>query len=281
MNKEVLKLSIDKYYKLANIFKSKEWLIDENNNNSRFNKYYKMLIALDEKEQELILKLSERFLHINQPMYLEELKKPIENLIENNPEVSKYYVLPMISKKDKGNISKSAFQILYLFKGSSLSEFVDLKGCQFQTIANIEKFFLNKECLKKNERILFVDDFMGTGDTAIEALEYFHELAPKIVNENISLMSIVIHNMAIRKLDIDFDLVYKYEIKKGITDFFDGDDLDDSVQLMKNIEKKLKGLRQEFSFGYKQSEALVSMQRIPNNTFPIYWIDKNISPYER
>lgn len=281
MKKEVSKLSIDKYYKLSKIFTTKEWTIEEVNINSRFNRYCKMLLALDEGEQEFMLKLSEHFLHINQPMYLKELKQPIEMLIAKNCEISKYYVLPMISKKDKDNQSKSAFQILYLFKGSSLSEIVDLKGCEFQVIGNLEKFFLTRRFLKKNERILFVDDFMGTGDTAIEAIEYFHELAPDITNENISLLSIVIHNIAIRKLGSDFDLVYKYEIKKGISDYFKGNDLDDSVQLMKNIEKKLKGLTQEFSFGYKQSEALVSMQRIPNNTFPIYWKDKSISPYER
>ena len=55
----------------------------------------------------------------------------------------------------------------------------------------------------------------------------------------------------------------------------------DAVSTMQNIERRLDELIDEFKFGYKGSEALVCLERCPNNTFPIYWLTKNIAPYER
>lgn len=42
---------------------------------------------------------------------------------------------------------------------------------------------------------------------------------------------------------------------------------------MHSIEKIIKVNNQNI-FGYSQSEALVCMERCPNNTFPIYWLPK-------
>lgn len=33
-------------------------------------------------------------------------------------------------------------------------------------------------------------------------------------------------------------------------------------------------VNEEFQFGYDHSEALVKMIRTPNNTFPVYWLQK-------
>lgn len=49
-----------------------------------------------------------------------------------------------------------------------------------------------------------------------------------------------------------------------------------SVELILATDKRFE---QDYSFGYKESEALVTMTRTPNNTFPLYWfeakLDKN------
>ena len=39
---------------------------------------------------------------------------------------------------------------------------------------------------------------------------------------------------------------------------------------MKEIEKLIPGDK-FFSFGYNKSEALVTLNRTPDNTFPIFW----------
>ena len=48
---------------------------------------------------------------------------------------------------------------------------------------------------------------------------------------------------------------------------------------MRSIEEIIK-VNDQNIFGYGQSEALVCMERCPNNTFPIYWLPKK-APYAR
>jgi hypothetical protein len=41
------------------------------------------------------------------------------------------------------------------------------------------------------------------------------------------------------------------------------------LSIMTEIEKLIPG--NHFSFGYNQSEALITLMRTPDNTFPIFW----------
>ena len=50
---------------------------------------------------------------------------------------------------------------------------------------------------------------------------------------------------------------------------------------MNHFKEKAMKTKSEFHFGYGESEALVCMERCPNNTFPIYWATKKLAPYER
>jgi hypothetical protein len=52
---------------------------------------------------------------------------------------------------------------------------------------------------------------------------------------------------------------------------------------MKKIEEKLN-VEKKYLFGYKRSEALISLIRTPNNTFPVFWKTyqhNNIVPFSR
>lgn len=81
-NKNVV--SISAYAQLKNVFKNNEWEIIENMNYGKFEKYFNLLKILNENEQYLILELTSRFLHINQPKYLQNIKKAINKLIDLN-----------------------------------------------------------------------------------------------------------------------------------------------------------------------------------------------------
>ena len=43
---------------------------------------------------------------------------------------------------------------------------------------------------------------------------------------------------------------------------------------MHEIEDILK-VDSKYSFGFNQTEALISLIKTPNNTFPVYWYEKN------
>ncbi len=51
---------------------------------------------------------------------------------------------------------------------------------------------------------------------------------------------------------------------------------------MESIEKKIKPHKNE-KLGFKSSEALITLIRTPNNTFPVFWKQKKdrIAPFPR
>lgn len=63
------KLSISKLDVLGEIFEQKEWPIDHDNGVSRFNKYVKMLESMSDHEQDMMLELTKRFMHIKYEDY--------------------------------------------------------------------------------------------------------------------------------------------------------------------------------------------------------------------
>ena len=67
---------------------------------------------------------------------------------------------------------------------------------------------------------------------------------------------------------------------KGMSEKYHGVELKDMIKLMEEIEEILgqdEKFDRDYKFGYKSSEALVSLIRTPNNTFPIYWYNTKIS----
>lgn len=277
------KLSISKLDVLGEIFEQKEWPIDHDNGVSRFNKYVKMLESMSDHEQDMMLELTKRFMHIKYEDYFTILLDVVKKIIEENPQINQYYVLPALSKQDEaeGRLDKSSINLLYLFKRGELEEALGTDKIHFQVVKDKERL-LKKE-IKNNEKILIVDDFIGSGETIEESLDLYNinkDDGPDI--NNIIVLSLVAHMQGLSYLSkIDVSIYYGIVIHKGISDNFTGDTKDTYITLMKQIEDRIPKITEDNRFGYKQCEALLHMYRIPNNTFPIYWLHRNISPYKR
>lgn len=270
---------------LMNIFQEKSWPMN-NSPYSCFNKYCNTLDLLDLEEQRLFLDITRRFIHINQPLYCQHAAKAITKLLLRYPDVKTYYVSTLTPEKDEGDPSKSACQVLYLFKGNTLKNAIDIKGVRFQVIANLNRYNTQLTSLKPDERILLVDDFMGTGETAVDAVAFFGKKVKFIPENKITIFTIVAHKIGCNFIESsDVDIVFSEYVECGISDYYKEEDLKNAVMTMTKIEDRLvaskcRKLHKKFRFGYEHSEALVCMERCPNNTFPIYWLPIN-SPYER
>ena len=131
--------------------------------------------------------------------------------------------------------------------------------------------------------LVFVDDYIGTGETAMEAAKYLAKAQPRLTNwGNVCFLTIAAQKEGIKYLENHGYQVYvAEEYGRGISDYYKGKRLDTAREMMTQIESGLKELDDEFRFGYKQSEGLVCMERCPNNIFPIYWLTKHDAPYER
>ena len=274
------KLKFDNLYSLGKVFQGNGWDIIQDRPNSRFSKYARLLEHLEVNEQKLILELTKRFKYFDISSYKELLCKALEKILMTFTK-EKFYVFPAMVRKDAGKI-KSATTVYYQFRGDTLGEHVDLKSSKFHCFED-EKDFSQKKTLKKNEKILIVDDFIGSGETMVEVALDIMDQYSFINQKDIVFLSLVAHEKGIKYLNYYgcVDVFYALKINRGISDYYEGEQRQLNTETMQQIEAKIKGLKDKFKFGYEQCEALLHMERIPNNTFPIYWCWKGVSPYKR
>lgn len=270
-------LSIAQLEKLKNLFAQKQWPIVEEEGLSVFERFYQTLLLLDDDEQDFLIKLTYRFEHIPLRDYLNYMVEPLKRLRQDAGKNNLMFVT-CTPKVDVGAV-KSSSAVLYQLKGTTLKQHMQLNPKV--VIENIQK--LPDYTITDSSIIVLVDDFIGTGETAIAAVDYIHELAPALKdNSQIVAFSIIALRKGIENLsNIGVKTYCSIEKRKAISEEMVDSDREAATAIMQKIESKLKKLKADYRFGYKGSEALVSMERCPNNTFPVYWLTKNIAPYER
>lgn len=270
-------LELSYYFRLGKLFNDKGWEIENDNEKGLYKRCYRTLSNLNSDEKNLFLDLTNSFLLIDN--YKKEIKPSILKLINDFPNVKKYYVLPIITPEDINDISKSSYSVSYIFKGHSI-KYIDTKGVSFNVLKKYEDIKNFK--LSSTQKILLVDDFIGTGETALSAINYLKTYLPIIKPEQVKVLCIVAQEKGIMSLNnLDFYTCCSHKVNRGISDNFEGVELSNAIKIMEGIENRIQKLKNDFKFGYKRSEALVCMNRCPNNTFPIYWLPKNDAPYER
>jgi len=274
MVKQKSNVNINLVNKITHLFERKGWHIIDSPDDpeSLFSRFCNMLDGLKPEQQELILKLTERYLRVNFKEYLSQFKLATsqveKNIIERAPKI---YIMPLLPKEDIGK-SKSSTFLAHLCKG------VDFK---YDKLYSRTKFFVidTIESLPQNFNsgtsiIFLVDDFIGTGETAEAALNFLVK-DTGILQEKIIIISLVAQKEGINRLLKLGAKVYSSVIRdKGITDMYSNPIRRQYLSIMRKIENIIadnKKFRITFRFGYGKSEALVTMHRTPNNTFPIYW----------
>jgi hypothetical protein len=124
---------------------------------------------------------------------------------------------------------------------------------------------------RQNAHILLADDFVGSGSTASQAVNYFQRGFGD-PSDKILVVCLVAQEAAMTGLaQAGITCIASQTRLRGISDSVRLQDKATALGVMDGIEKRLK-VSAKFRRGFGSSEALVSMNRCPNNTFPIYWI---------
>ena len=266
--------------KLVEVFTANEWEIpnEEAGMESRFNRFCERLCTLDAEEQRLVIELTRRFTAIGGTEYPQLILKLMNCLHSQNlpvfSEVEKVFILPLIAPEDRGRTKSSS--VVWYHCREELIRYSSLLADKTVLCCDIEKASWIKN-LKINELVILVDDFIGSGETAVSAVNWLTDsfgTDPK----QIIILSIAALEMGIdhvrQKTGVE---VYAYYIfRKGISDYYSDDQRDGCLKTMAGIEDKLK-VDSDFRLGYAQSEALISLIRTPNNTFPVFWKKKDKS----
>ena len=270
-------LSIERLEQLRTLFLKKNWPVEEDVELSVFERFYKTLSMLDDSEQDFLIDLTFKFDHIPLSNYLSFMKGPLQQL-RSDAGNDKLLFVTCTPKEDVGCV-KSSSTVLYQLKGTTIKQQVNLNP--YVVVDNITRVPLYK--IDKETKIVLVDDFVGTGDTAVAAINYINELLPGMTdNTQIVVFCIVAQRQGIDRLNgIGVKTYYAIERKKAISEEMKAGNRVAANSLMQGIENRIKKLKPAYRFGYKGSEALVCLERCPNNTFPVYWLTKNVAPYER
>jgi hypothetical protein len=271
---------------IIKIFKALGWnLFDETQNyEDVFNKYCEMLSLLDEEEQNLIMLLTEDFLHCQHLSYLSLLKEALLNISPDKiRKAEELFLIPLANPNDLGK-AKSSGAMLYSF---ALPTIKNIPALYEKQPIPYEKPQLLEDRHKKrqNALILILDDFIGTGDTAKLALDYYNTFRKNC--DMPIVIALVAQEKGIEDIqNLGFDISVACRRKRGIRDSTRISNINQAVETMKRIEDKI-GVDYGNKFGYKQSEALVSMLRTPDNTFPVFWQGKKFdgtpwpAPFEK
>lgn len=255
------------YAELYHLFSSKKWTkID--NNEIVFERFCNLASNLSEEQMRFVLELTEEYRWVSNSEYQKILSKLLRQLSAINHDIKKYYVFPIIKPEDEQK-NKSGNVISYILK--AVKPFVtECDKIDFKELTRFEEIHSGKFKLKKNEMLLLVDDFVGSGETIKSCVKEV------LKNRTITNQKIIVSTIMIQQPSMDFldkeKIRYIFEAiaKKGISNKYSGKELKAKVKLMLAIEKLIPGGR-NFSFGYEESEALVTMLRTPDNTFPIFW----------
>ena len=272
-------LLLTNYSLLEDLFIQKGWELDPDRDISLFSKFLYTLNLLEDKQQQFLIELTKDFLWIAGAEYTGNLIQALEKLYETVGE-KKIFFIKCMPIEDYG-LEKSSGHVLYGLDDYSIKQHVDLGD--YQKLDYMHE--ANENMLLSGEAVLvMVDDFIGTGDTAAKTIVDIRKTYPRLTdNSAIKLLAIVTQEKGHdRMTDMGVEVFYAQKVGKGIENQNISDDEKyKKITLMEGIERKIKDLEEKYKFGYKKSEALVSMIKCPNNTFPIYWYIEGISPYER
>lgn len=260
-------MDILKFTKLFKIFNEKKWT-DNEDSDIVFNNFCHLLTNLDEKQQDLIVELVERYTWITFSQYHSKLIRVMDLVEQEKIDALKNIILfPIMKPEDEGK-TKSGHVILYMIRAvkPTLKKYknINFKEIESYNIIKAENFQP-----KQNESIFLIDDYLGSGETIKATIEEI------LKNRKIEPSQINVISIAAQSDSIDFlkknGINYYADMitSKGISDFYKSPQLEEKIKTMEEIEKMIPG--NHFSFGYNQSEALMTLMRTPDNTFPIFW----------
>jgi hypothetical protein len=252
---------------LTKIFKEKEWFVKDTDD-IVFNNFCDLLEVLEPSERSLLIELTGLYYWITGDEYIHLLLDVFKDIpAEFYESAKKLYLFPVIKPTDEGR-PKSGTGLTYDIK----AEFPRISKLRHISASTLEKFeqFKTKPGTKETELLCLVDDFIGTGDTLDQCLEAISQYM-EINYDRMFIVAISCQQETHEHLIAKGVKIYsRYLIPKGISDFNEQATADKKKALMRKMEESVPGAK-SFSLGFQESEAIITLKRTPDNTFPIFW----------
>lgn len=263
------KIELNTILKLFEIFTNKKW-IEIAGYEESLSRFGELIDNLKKEQIELILELTERYRWFSLNEYHSQLRILLKELHNSYLKgINKVYLFPIIKPKDELD-TKSGHAVMYMLDSikPSIAEYTDI---DFVKLNSFEDLAPEKLKLNKGDVVLLVDDFIGSGGTLSSTLDEIDK--NDSINENFVILSVMIQEDTRDVLkEKHIRTIIGESTKKGITNFYEGEDLNNKSSIMTEIERLIPKVK-NYRFGFEKSEALVTMAKTPNNTFPVFWKD--------
>ena len=266
------KLSISLFERAWQLFSGKSWPRTGAFDETYFDDFCGTLAHLSPDQAEMLINLTRDFLWVQDTEYIRLFSDVFDDLIGSLDKNLTIFILPMWSDEDFGKPNSSA-SLLYLIKCRIPAIQKKYKNWKISLLDSPKG--LAYESLCKNTIFCLIDDFVGSGDTAIGAAQYYTERG--VLPERVVILTLVAMRQGMEKIkQTGLQVFANIVMDRAISDRKDGN-RETYQAVMEGIEDCIR-VKEEYRMGYAQSEALVRMFRTPNNTFPIYWLKNSKNP---
>lgn len=254
--------------KFQEVFERKSWT-EMDGCEDKLNRFGDLIDNLDQDEIDLLLELTHMYEWMSYNDYHNNLRKLLKSVLEEQLQnKNQLIIFPIIKPTDNDEV-KSGHIVLKMIDSIKPS----INGFKNISLRSLKKFrdlTPEKLTMKEGDFLILVDDYIGSGKTLEKALKLVAKNKTINVN-NFAILTIAIQEQA--KCNLNERSIINYNsltLKKGISDNFLPPDLGTKTEIMKRIENKIPKVS-KYRMGYEKSEALITLMRTPNNTFPIFW----------
>lgn len=269
--------------KFQAIFDQKRWT-QMDGYDEKLDRFGYLIDSFKQEEINLLIELTHLYEWMSYNDYHNNLRKLLSNvLVESLPNKSRLIIFPIIKPTDEGEV-KSGHVVMKMLESIKPS----IKGFKNIELKLLKEFRdLRPEKLEMNENdfLILVDDYIGSGKTLTKTLVEVNKNTS--VGAKYAIVSMAIQEQAkLHLVASGIKFYYTMLLKKGISDNNISPKLEEKLEIMRTMENKIPKVS-KYSLGYEKSEALITLMRTPNNTFPIFWkgiISKGIeidAPFQR
>jgi hypothetical protein len=253
--------------KLFQIFVKKNW-ISINGYDDVLNRFGELIDALKEEEIELIIELTDQYHWMTYNDYHTSIRTLLKLLYSNSLKSKKrLFIFPVIKLTDEKDI-KSGHIVMKMIDSikSSIDEFDNIKVILLKEFEDLKKEKLNMD---DDDFLILVDDYIGSGRTLNSTLQEINK--NDTIKNNYAVFTVAIQEDAKKILENQNIELYHYLcLPKGISGSYNSPELEEKLKIMNSLENRIPQIK-KYRHGYEKSEALITLMRTPNNTFPIFW----------
>lgn len=261
---------------LYRIWEEKQWEFPTKENEyAAFEKLCEMFSRLSAPLQNMALKLTRAYSYYSHNNYLSLLLSAFGKIDDTHlAGINQIIFAPLLNPgDDKRRKSKSGHGLPYNAEHLAVPNTPKLQGLKITALAGVERVpeIIGSD---KQSLLILLDDFVGSGDTAKLAVQ---DLQRKVNSQvTIIVIALVAMRHAVKRLaECNIEVICGEMVLKGIEENDLIDDKPYAYSLIDGIEASLD-ITEDQRRGYMNSEALITMIRTPDNTFPIYWCTKQL-----